>query len=69
MSLMVVYVILVFAGQALAVTIGILLDNISKALGLTVFLVLYFSVFVACWKLAVRLTDPGGIVHARLSGR
>ena len=69
MSLMIVYVILVFAGQAAAVTIGILLDNISKALGLTVFLALYFAVFVVCWKLAVRLTDPGGIIHARLDDR
>jgi hypothetical protein len=66
---MVVYVILVFAGQAVAVVIGILLDSFSKALSLTVFLALYFSVFVVCWKLAVRLTDPGGIVHARLGGR
>lgn len=69
MSLMVVYVILVFAGQALAVTIGILLDNISKALGLSVFLVLYFAVFVVCWKVAIRLTDPGGMIHARFGGR
>ena len=69
MSLMIVYVILVFVGQAAAVTIGILLDNFSKALGLTTFLVLYFSVFVVCWKLAVRLTDPGGMIHARLGDR
>jgi hypothetical protein len=69
MSLMVVYVILVFVGQAAAVAIGIVLDNFSKALGLTTFLVLYFAVFVVCWKLAVRLTDPGGIIHARIGGR
>jgi hypothetical protein len=66
MSLMVVYITLVLVGQAAAVTIGILLDNISKSLGLTVFLVLYFTVFVACWKLAVKLTEPGGFVNARL---
>jgi hypothetical protein len=59
MSLMIVYVVLVFIGQALAVTVGILLDNISKALGLAVFLGLYFAVFVICWKIAVRLTDRG----------
>jgi hypothetical protein len=30
---------------------------------------MYFAVFVVGWKLAVRLTDPGGIVHARLGDR
>ena len=66
MSLMVVYVTLLFIGQAAAVVIAVLLDNISKALGLAVFLGLYFAVFVICWKLAVRLTEPGGFLHARL---
>lgn len=67
MSLMVVYVILLFFGQGAAVMVGIALDNISKALGLAVFLGLYFVVFVVCWKLAVRLTEPGGFIHGRLS--
>jgi hypothetical protein len=66
MSLMIVYIVLVFVGQAVAVTIGLLLDNFSKAMGLTVFLVLYFTVFVACWRLAVKLTEPGGLINARL---
>ena len=66
MSLMIVYIALVFVGQAFAVTIGIVLDTFSKALGLAVFLSLYFAVFVVCWKLAIRLTDPGGRLHARL---
>jgi len=66
MSLMIVYIVLVFVGQAAAVTIGIMLDNISKTLGLAVFLALYFCVFVVCWKLAVKLTSPGGLIQARL---
>lgn len=65
MSLMIVYVVLVFVGQGIALTIGILLDSISQALGLAVFLALYFAVFVVGWKLAVRLTDRGGMLHAR----
>jgi hypothetical protein len=32
-----------------------------------VFLGLYFVVFIVCWKLAVRLTEPGGFIHGRLS--
>jgi hypothetical protein len=47
--------------------VGVVLDNISKALGLAVFLGLYFVVFIVCWKLAVRLTEPGGFIHGRLS--
>jgi hypothetical protein len=66
MSLMVVYIILLFFGQAGAVLVGIALDNISKALGLAVFLGLYFAVFIVCWKLAIRLTEPGGLIHSRL---
>jgi hypothetical protein len=67
MILMVVYVILLFIGQGAAILAGLALDNVSKALGLAVFLGLYFVVFVVCWKAAVRLTAPGGRVHARLN--
>jgi hypothetical protein len=35
-------------------------------LGLVAFLGCYFLAFVVCWRLAVRLTEPGGIIHARL---
>lgn len=65
MSLLIVYVVLVFIGQALAVTVGIVLDNYSKAAGLTAFLAMYFAVFVIAWKIALRLTEPGGLIHAR----
>ena len=65
MSLMVVYIALVFVGQAIAVMIGLAVDTFSKAIGLTVFLALYFLVFVVCWKAAVRLTVPGSFLHAR----
>jgi hypothetical protein len=66
MSLLIVYIVLVLVGQAFAMTVGILVDAISQALGLVVFLALYFAVFVVCWRVAVRLTEPGGIIHARL---
>jgi len=65
MILMIVYVALVFVGQALAIAVGITLDGFSKTLGLAVFLGLYFAVFVVCWRLVVRLTDPGGLLHGR----
>jgi hypothetical protein len=67
MSLMAVYVVLLFIGQACAFAIGAVFDSISKTVGLFVFLGLYFAVFVICWKIAVRLTAPGSFLSARLS--
>jgi len=67
MSLMVVYVALLFVGQACAFGIGALVDLISKTAGLFTFLGLYFAVFVICWKIAIWLTAPGGYIAARLS--
>jgi hypothetical protein len=65
MNLSVLYVVLVFVGQAIAVAVGVLLDTFSKALGMTVFLALYFAVFVVGWKIAVWLTKRG-FMAARL---
>jgi hypothetical protein len=65
MSLIIVYVVLVVFGQAVAVAIGVAVDSFSKALGLLTFLALYFVAFVVCWKVAVRLTAPGGLIETR----
>jgi hypothetical protein len=69
MSLIIVYVALLFVGQSLAIGVGMVVDNISQALGLFVFLALYFGVFVACWKLAVWLTGPKGLLSGLLGAR
>jgi hypothetical protein len=65
MSLIIVYLALLFVGQAAAVVIGLAVDTFSKVMGLFVFLALYFLVFAVCWKVAVRLTVPGSFLHAR----
>lgn len=65
MSLMVVYLVLLFVGQVFAFGIGTLADGISKTVGLFVFLALYFIVFVVCWKIAIYLTRPGSFISAR----
>lgn len=65
MGLIIVYVVLVLVGQTLSIGVGIAVDNFSKAAGLAAFLAMYFGMFVVCWKIAVRLTDPGGPLHAR----
>lgn len=66
MSLMVVYLVLLSVGQVCAFSIGAIADNISKTVGLFVFLALYFTAFVVCWKLAIHLTRPGSYISARL---
>ena len=65
MSLMVVYLMVLSVGQVCAFSIGALADNISKSVGLFVFLALYFTAFVVCWKIAVHLTRPSSYIAAR----
>jgi hypothetical protein len=58
MSLLIVYVGAVLAGDLLAVGIAELVEYYSKAASVWVFLVLYFAVFWVAWQLAVRVTAP-----------
>ena len=56
MKLLVVYVAIVIVGEFIAVGIGLMLEPFSKVASLPTSLVLFFFVFWAGWKLAVRLT-------------
>jgi len=59
MGLLVVYIITVLIGQIAAVTLGLTVDQyVSKAVGLIVFLVGFFSVMVISWPIAVRISRP-----------
>jgi hypothetical protein len=58
-SLLVAYIATVVVGQALAVSIGLIVDRLySSYAGLVVFIPLYFTVFYLAWKFAVRVTEP-----------
>lgn len=61
MWLLLVYVLVVLAGETLAYLIGSYIEAAySPAVGLPVFLALFFGVFTLGWPLAVRLTSPDG---------
>jgi ABC-type spermidine/putrescine transport system permease subunit I len=59
MSLLATYVITVLIGQSISVTVGLLVDRYySPAISVPVALALYFVMFWAAWRVAVRITEP-----------
>ena len=59
MSLLVAYIATVLVGQALAVSVGLIVDHLySSYAGLVVFIPLYFIVFYLAWRFAIRVTEP-----------
>jgi len=56
LKLIAVYVIIVIIGELIAYAIGLTVEQWSATASLPVFLTLFFFVFWAGWKLAVRLT-------------
>jgi hypothetical protein len=58
-SLLIVYLVTLVMGQAIAVGIGLAVERLySPYTGLVVFIPLYFCVFWLAWRLSVRLTAP-----------
>ena len=61
MGLLIVYIAIVIVGDAIAYAIGAFVEGMfSPAVGLPVFLALFFAVFGVGWMLAVRLTAKLG---------
>jgi len=61
MGLLIVYVVIVIVGDAIAYVIGSFVEGMfSPVVGLPVFLALFFAVFGLGWMLAVRLTAKPG---------
>jgi hypothetical protein len=59
MGLLVVYIIMVVVGQAAGVLLTLFLDQyLNDGVALIIFFVIFFSIFVLFWPLAVRLTKP-----------
>ena len=57
--LLVVYVLIVAIGVAIAVATGLfVLDRNYRSMSVPISIFLYFAVFFFGWKLAVRLTAP-----------
>jgi len=57
MSVILVFVALVLAGDTLAVLISAAVEHWSQAASLMTFFVLFAFVFWAAWQIAVRITE------------
>src|SRR6187397_843990 len=55
--ILLLYVIFMIAGQAIAVGIGLLLDAYSKTLALSVFIPLYYAMYWVAWRVALWIGD------------
>jgi hypothetical protein len=66
-----VYVVCMIAGQAIAVGIGLLLDPYSKTLALSVFIPLYYAMYRVAWRVALLIADnsPATATNAAGDGR
>ncbi len=59
MGLLVVYFVSVLVGQAISVSLGLLVERYSSShTGLLVFIACFFFVFWLAWQVAVRITAP-----------
>jgi len=56
--LMTAYVVIAFALQAVAVAIGMVLDQLFPSWSMVLFMCLYFAMFWLAWPIALKLTEP-----------
>jgi hypothetical protein len=56
-KILLIYIVCMFAGQAIAVGIGLLLDPYSKTLALSVFIPLYYAMYWVAWRVALFIGD------------
>jgi hypothetical protein len=67
MWILIVYVLIVVAGESVVVAIGLALDRISPLASLPVSLSLFFVVLAFGWPLAVRWTEPKDAKNVKLA--
>jgi hypothetical protein len=61
MTLLVYYVVLVLLLDAVAIAIGLLIEQVAEPLSMPIFLVLFFGSLWLAWIISVRLTEPKDI--------
>jgi hypothetical protein len=67
-KILLIYVVCMIAGQAVAVGIGLLLDPYSKTLALSVFIPLYYAMYWVAWRVALLIGDTSPVVDAEPAG-
>jgi hypothetical protein len=55
--ILIVYLVCMFAGQAIAVGIGLLIDPYSKTAALATFIPLYYAMYWVAWRVALFIAD------------
>jgi hypothetical protein len=59
MSLLIVFIISLVIGEAIAVGVGLLVErHTTPYTGLVTFIACYFAMFWLAWRFAVRITEP-----------
>lgn len=56
--LMIAYIVIAFAFQAVSLTIGMMTESLLAGWSMPIFLTVYLAAFWLAWPLAVRLTEP-----------
>jgi hypothetical protein len=66
--IIIIYLICMIAGQAIAVGIGLLLDPYSKRVALSVFIPLYYAMYWVAWRVALWIVDRPSETAADAAG-
>jgi hypothetical protein len=67
-KILLIYIVCMFAGHAVAVGIGLLLDPYSKTLALSVFIPLYYAMYWVAWRVALWIGDTSPEVETDAAG-
>jgi hypothetical protein len=65
MILLTAFVISVLVGDLIAVAICWVIEYFSKTASLLIFLAMFMAVIPLAWRVAVRATDPDGLIMRR----
>ena len=57
LRVLILYLVLLVAGQALAVGVGLILDPISKTAALAAFIPIYYAMYWIAWRVALIVAD------------
>jgi uncharacterized membrane protein len=63
--LMLAYILIAFALQAVAVLLGAVFDRVAGSWSTPLFLGLYFLAFWLAWPIALRVTEPRASVETK----
>lgn len=67
-KILLIYLVCMFAGQAAAVGIGLLIDPYSTTLALAVFIPLYYAMYWVAWRVALFIGDRSPVEATDVAG-